>query len=45
MAGKTAPWSEKAQELKKDKNLKLKLLIHKFIIPSSYNQLLLELIS
>ena len=45
MAENTAPWSEKAQELNEDNNLKLKLLIHKFTVPLSYNQLLLELIS
>ena len=36
MAENTAFWSETAQELDKDDNLKLKLLIHKFTIPSSY---------
>ena len=45
MAENTASWSETAQELDEDDNLKLKLLIHEFTIPSSYNQLLLELIS
>jgi len=45
MAENTASWSETAQELDEDDNLNLKLLIHKFTIPSSYNQLLLELIS
>ena len=39
MAENTASWSETAQELKEDNNLKLKLLIHKFNIPSSYNKL------
>ena len=45
MAENTASWSDTAQELDEDDNLKLKLLIHEFTIPSSYNQLLLELIS
>ena len=45
MAKNTASWSETARELNEDDNLKLKLLIHNFTIPSSYNQLLLELIS
>ena len=45
MAENTASWSETAQELDEDDNLKLKLLIHEFTIPSSYNQLLLELMN
>ena len=45
MAKNTASWSDTTQELNEDDNLKLKLLIHEFTIPSSYNQLLLELIS
>ena len=32
----TDSWSETAQELKEDDNLKLKLLIHKFTISSTY---------
>ena len=43
MADNTAFWLETAQELDEDDNLKFKLLIHKFTIPSSYNQFLLEL--
>ena len=35
MSENTASWSETAQELDEDKNLKIKLLIHKFTIPSS----------
>ena len=45
MAENKASWSDTAQELDEDDNLKFKLLIHEFTIPSSYNQLLLELIS
>ena len=44
MVKNTASGSETAQELDEDDNLKLKLLIHEFTIPSSYNQLLLSLI-
>ena len=41
----TASWSETAQELDEHNNLKLKLLIHQFTTPSSYYQLILELIT
>ncbi len=34
MAESTASWSETAQELKEDDNLKLELLIHKFTFSS-----------
>ena len=36
MAENTASWSETAQELADDDNLKLKLLIHEFTLSSSY---------
>ena len=36
MAENTASWSETAQELKEDDNLKLKLLFHKFTVSSTY---------
>jgi len=36
MAENTASWSETAQELADDDNLKLKLLTHEFILSSSY---------
>ena len=36
MAENKASWSETAQELKEDDNLKLELLIHKFTISSTY---------
>jgi len=39
MAENTASWSETAEKLDEDDNLKLKLLIHEFSIPSSSNKL------
>ena len=36
MAENTGSWSETAQELADDDNLKLKLLIHEFTLSSSY---------